>query len=476
MLADELIVLVKDIQRNKCEKQNLELKKAAEGCPQRLYNTLSSFSNQDGGGTVIFGIDEKNYLVCGVYDPQDIQVKVNEQCQQMEPVIRPLFTVANIDGKSVVSCEVQECDIYQKPCFYKGAGRMKGSYIRSGDADMLMTEYEIYSYEIFKRKIQDELRIIERADADVINQDLLSIFFAKLKNAKPNLAKLSEKQILKLTGVMVDSKPTICGTLLFGLYPQGYFPSLCITAVVVPGTQMGDTGPLGERFIDNKKFEGTIPELLEDTLGFIRRNIKTKTIIDDFGNRADKDEYPLKAVREIILNALIHRDYSIHTENSPIRVMMFRDRIEVENPGGLYGRLTINDLGKVGADTRNPYIASDLEILINTENRFSGIPTIYNEMEKANHKPPIFENKRGTFKVILYNEVNLSLSEIESEIIEFCNTGKSRDQIAKFLSFENPSYMIKKYVIPLVEKGLLKMMLPDKPKSKNQKFVSTHHI
>ena len=233
---------------------------------------------------------------------------------------------------------------------------------------------------------------------------------------------------------------------------------------------------LGERFIDNKKFEGTIPELLEDTLSFIRRNIKTKTIIDDFGNRADKDEYPLKAVREIILNALIHRDYSIHTENSPIRVMMFRDRIEVENPGGLYGRLTINDLGKVGADTRNPYIAGDLEVLINTENRFSGIPTIYSEMEKANHKPPIFENKRGTFKVILYNEVNLSLSEIESEIIEFCNTGKSREQIAKFLSFENPSYMIKKYVIPLVEKGLLKMTLPDKPKSKNQKFVSMHHI
>lgn len=121
-------------------------------------------------------------------------------------------------------------------------------------------------------------------------------------------------------------------------------------------------------------------------------------------------------------------------------------------------------------------VAGDLEILINTENRFSGIPTIYNEMEKANHRPPIFENIRGTFKVILYNEVNLSLSEIESEIIEFCNTGKSREQIAKFFSFENPSYMIKKYVIPLVEKGLLKMTLPDKPKSKNQKFVSTHHI
>ncbi len=106
----------------------------------------------------------------------------------------------------------------------------------------------------------------------------------------------------------------------------------------------------------------------------------------------------------IIGNAVIHRDYSIHTEKSPIRILLFRDRLEVENPGGLYGRITLSSLGKVGADTRNPYIASNLEIMIDTENRFSGIPIIINEMEKAKLPPPVFVNSRGVFKVILYNE------------------------------------------------------------------------
>ena len=80
------------------------------------------------------------------------------------------------------------------------------------------------------------------------------------------------------------------------------------------------------------------------------------------------------AVREIILNALIHRDYSIHTDHSPIRVVLYRDRMEVENPGGLYGRITINDLGKVAADTRNPLLRGDWRSVLGTENRFSGIP------------------------------------------------------------------------------------------------------
>lgn len=69
----------------------------------------------------------------------------------MTPVIRPLFSVASIDGKTVVSAEIQEIDNTDKPCFYSGVGRLKGSYVRSGDADRLMTEYEVYSYEAFKK-------------------------------------------------------------------------------------------------------------------------------------------------------------------------------------------------------------------------------------------------------------------------------------------------------------------------------------
>ena len=153
MLSSELRNLVQEIVTHKCERQNIELKRAGQDTPEKLYDTLSSFSNQTGGGIILFGIDEKSdFEITGVYDAQDLQTKVTNQSLQMEPAVRPVFTVAEIEGKTVVSAEISECDIFEKPCFYKGAGRLRGSYIRVGEADMPMTDYEIYSYEVFKKK------------------------------------------------------------------------------------------------------------------------------------------------------------------------------------------------------------------------------------------------------------------------------------------------------------------------------------
>ena len=104
MQAEELRTLALEIQWHKTEKQNIELKAAARGCPTHLFDTLSSFSNQDQGGIIVFGIDESNdYKIVGVYYPQDLQKKVTEQCKQMEPSVRALFTVCEIDGKIIVS-------------------------------------------------------------------------------------------------------------------------------------------------------------------------------------------------------------------------------------------------------------------------------------------------------------------------------------------------------------------------------------
>ena len=131
----------------------LELKSAEQGCPKRLYDSLSSFSNQDDGGIIVFGIDEKqDYKEVGVYDAQDIQKKINEQCLQMNPVVRPLITVVEKENKKFVSAEIPGIDLADRPCYYQGRGRLKGSYTRIGDSNEPMTEYEIYSYEAYRRK------------------------------------------------------------------------------------------------------------------------------------------------------------------------------------------------------------------------------------------------------------------------------------------------------------------------------------
>jgi hypothetical protein len=101
MEPSALIDLVQKIRRDQCESQTIEVKAASLGTPKRLYDTLSSFSNQDEGGIIIFGLDEKNgYEVVGVHDAQVLQHEVAEQCKQMEPEVRPLMTVAEYEAAS----------------------------------------------------------------------------------------------------------------------------------------------------------------------------------------------------------------------------------------------------------------------------------------------------------------------------------------------------------------------------------------
>lgn len=476
MLESELIKLIEDIQLKRTESNYIEVKSARNGCP-KIFDTLSSFSNQQNGGTIIFGVDENDdYNVCGVYDAADLQKKIMEQSLQMEPVVRPLCTVAVVDGKTVVSAEIQEMDNFQKPCFYKGAGRLRGSYVRVADGDRLMTEYEVYSYEAFKQDIHDELRTNDRAEMTDINTDEYQLYLLELKKNKPHLAKLEEKEINRLQGFVVDNKPTVAALMLFSVYPQAYFPQLCITAVSVPGKEMSATGSVGERFIDNKRIEGSITQMLNDALIFVRKNMKVKTIIDsETGMRNDRTEYPVIAVRELVLNALIHRDYSIHTESAPITITMYSDRMEIENPGGLYGRMTLDSLGFVSADTRNPYIAGALEIMGETENRYSGIPTIRSAMKNAGLPQPVFVNNRGVFKAILYNEIvsEKGNSDLASRILDFCSVPRSRKELEeKFKDDITIAYLMSKHMKPLIAKNKIALTKPESPKSKDQKYFT----
>lgn len=476
MLETELIKLIHDTQAVKSESNTVEIKAARKGCP-KVRDTLSSFSNQTGGGVIIFGVDEnEDYCVCGVYDAADLMKQVDAQCQQMTPIVRPLFTVIQIDGSTVVSAEIQEIDNADKPCFYSGVGRLKGSYIRSGDGDRLMTEYEVYSFEAFRKKIQDELRISERATNEDMHTKAFDLYLDLLRSKKPNLSELPDKTLCRLQGFTVDDKPTLAGIMMFSTYPQAFFPQLCITAVSVPGTEISSNSAVGERFIDNKKIDGTLVQMLNDALVFVRKNMKTSTIIDpNTGKRTDKTEYPVIAVRELIINALVHRDYSIHTDSAPITIRMYSDRLEIENPGGLYGRMTLDRLGKVSADTRNPAIANAMEILGETENRYSGIPTIIHAMEEYGLPAPVFESDRGIFRATLYNSANPvnSLSDFESRLLSYCKTPKSRTEIQKLFEGEiTIAYVMEKYVHKMIEEGLLGMTIPEKPKSKYQKYYS----
>ena len=473
MEQNELIELIQEVSKRKYESQTEECKAARKGCPEKLYDTLSSFSNQDEGGVILFGIDEKSdYELCGVYDIADLQAKLQSQCENLVPPVRAFFTAVEFKGKAFLAMEIPGINPLERTCYYKPKGRYGGSYVRVGDADIPMSEFEVYQYESYKKRIKEDTRTIEDETIKLFDEEKHRRYLELVKAKRENLSRnVSDEEIDVLMGLTHNGKPTLAATMVFSKYPQAYFPQYSIIALRVSGSEITDLGLEGERFVANEKITGPIDDMAEALVRFVKRNMDSKTIIDDNGRRVDKPEYPIKAIREAILNALVHRDYSILSEGTPIRVEMYSDRIEIASPGQIYGGGNVEALGHNRFDTRNATLADILEILEVTENRYSGIPTIRKEMREANLPQPTFISQRGEFKVILRNAFFDDKGSVVRSILDYCSTPRSREEIIRFVG-KSKNHVISKYIVPLVASGQLKLTLPQKPQSPFQKYYS----
>ncbi len=472
MKEEELAALVQKIRSIRSEGQTWEIKDASRGCPHKLFDTLSSFSNQDDGGTIVFGISESDdYKISGVDNAESLEKDVSEQCKQMEPAVRPLFTIAAIEDKTVVSAEIPGAPFSLRPVYYKGKGKLKGSYVRVGEADEVMSPYEVYSYDAFHKGTHDDRRTVPDSDISFIDKDLLDAYIQTIKNTRPNLAQLPYDDILKLLGIMKDGALTVAAIMAFSHYPQTFFPQFSITAVVVPGEKKGGSeDPSLPRFTDSRRFTGNVKEMLDAAVGYILDNTRKSISFDDNGSRRDMPEYPPVAIREAVLNALQHRDYSVYSEGKAIRIEIYSDRIEIINSGGIYGPLPISKLGDIPPEARNPILSDILEVLGVSENRGSGIPTIRNAFQKAGLQAPIFISERGEFKVVFRN--NAVRQDVSSEsILDFCRIPRSREELENFTGL-NRTALYYNIIKPFVGDGLLKMTMPDKPRSKWQRFVT----
>ena len=181
-----------------------------------------------------------------------------------------------------------------------------------------------------------------------------------------------------------------------------------------------------------------------------------------------------------MLNALIHRDYSIYTEGTPIQIDFFSDRLKIHSPGSLYGRMSVEDLRVAHPDARNPVLAVVTESLTDAEHRYSGIPTMRRAMQEAELPASVFINRQNEFVVVLYNSpteasqppVSGSENDRTATLLQFCRTPRTRKEIAEFLGIETVYHANKRYIQPLVEQGRLKLGIPDKPSSRKQTFTT----
>jgi len=419
MTREDLHQLVAEVQRQQSELDSVEVKAANGGTPKSLQRPLSAFANSAGGGVLLFGLDEETgFSIVGVGNPHRLQEDLtNLASTDMEPALRPKFEMDEFDGKTVVAAEIEEVPAAQKPCFFRPAGLPKGAFLRVGNTNRQMTEYEIFGYLSAREQPTHDEETISKATVKDLDDQLLDDYLNKLRQTRPNARYLKgtkEEALTQLRILAQDGntlRPTLSGLLTFGIYPQGFFPQLRITFVQFYGTTETEHTPKGERYLDNRSFEGPISDMINEAERHIYASMRKAALITGM-RRQDIPEYPPEALREALANAIAHRDYSPYVRGSYIQVRMFADRMEIQSPGGLFGNVTIDNLDQEQS-TRNTRLMRLMEDLHIVENRGNGIQAMLQAMRDANLEPPGFDDKRTSFWVTLHNHTLMDPDAIQ---------------------------------------------------------------
>jgi ATP-dependent DNA helicase RecG len=400
---------------------DVEVKNASGGLPKSLRETLSAFSNTR-GGVVILGLAEgRGFAPAGLRDPARLAANLGSMCSsEMDPAARPLIRVHRFEGEQLVVAEIPELDPAQKPCFYIGAGMTKGSFVRVSDGDRRLSAYEVQVMLSSRGQPRDDEQAVPGIGIEHLDQASMEVLIARLRTSRPYAFKdLDHLAVLRRAKVLVPDQAgqdavSLAGLLALGSYPQEHFPQLMVTFVHYP-TVAGAQSASGERFLDNVVLEGPIPVMARDTLAAIRRNMSRRAVIADAG-RQDVWEYPETALREAVVNALVHRDLSSSARGTQIQVEMYPDRLVIKNPGGLFGPVTIDNLGEEGiSSARNATLIKLLEDVplpgetrTVCENRGSGIRSMLGSLLTAGMSPPRFEDRISSFTVTFPNHTLLS--------------------------------------------------------------------
>ena len=244
-----------------------------------------------------------------------------------------------------------------------------------------------------------------------------------------------------------------------------------------------EKGSIFDDALDDKEYEGNLIYLLQSGCDFVRNNSKVR-FVKEARYRIDKPDYAERAVTEAIVNALIHRDYIIL--GSEIHIDMYDDRIEIQSPGGMFEGMPVQecDIEAIGSVRRNPVIADLFHRMKYMERRGSGLKKILSETEKLpGYTPglrPEFFSTSSDFRVILKNvNFNLHTCTVQDRaqderivnLLEFCSEARTRQEMQEFIGITSREHFRKIILKPLLEAGKIKMTLPNKPNSKNQKYI-----
>lgn len=446
--------------------------------PKPLLKTLVAFANTAGGRLVIGVNDEK--LVIGVDDPLEEEERLcNLIADSIAPRLVPNIEMITVEGKTLLIAEVFLSG--SRPHFLRAEGPETGVYVRLGSTNR----------QADRELITELRRSVEGGSFDELPMPDLSIEDLDLKTAQTSFKakrELDEQGLLTLKllrreqGTLVPTKGAV---LLFGKDRISHFPDAWI--------QCGRfTGITKTNIFDHTELYEPLPQAVESILLFLKKHAMRAADLSGI-HRKDVWSIPLTILREVVINALLHADYS--QRGAPIRIAFFDDRIEVENPGILLPGLTIEDMKQGVSRIRNPVIARVFRELNLIEQWGSGVRRIFEmAQEQKLPTPEIIEiGMHVRFIVRLPTSVitaskitdkvkglesgaqSEAQSEAQSDRILFAlsDTPLSSQEIALVIDLQTKSGALKRSLKQLLAQELIEYSLPDKPNSRLQKYRLT---
>jgi ATP-dependent DNA helicase RecG len=375
-----------------------------QASPHTMAATLAAMANSL-GGTLLIGVVGQSASMVGVRDTEGVIDRVLQAALSTDPpLIIPLPRVLHMSGKAIVSVHVPQ----GMPHVYSVEGR----YLHREDVENVpLPARELRRLIIERGEGSFETEIARGASLDDLDWDKAKAYVANLTG----LGETSAEMILVKRGCLAPQdgglRPTHAGILLFGKDTQLHVRSAEITAARFASATMSDT-------FTRQDILGTLPDQIRRAETFLVDHLRKGVQLGSTMARDEHFEYPLEAARELVVNAVAHRDYSIKGDG--IRLFLFSNRMEVTSPGGLPGPVTIANI-KDERFSRNPAIVQVLSDMGFIERLGYGVDRVIDLMQQQKLREPEFLETAGGFRVILHNQVEETVKETQSTtpVIEF---------------------------------------------------------
>lgn len=414
----DLDATVTRLRRQGSDDAAVEAKSAVGKLPKDVWDTVSAFANTQ-GGLILLGLDESaGFAPAPDFEAQPmidaladgLPVARRGAAPKVHPVPDHEILRAEVDGRPVVAVRIEPLrHDQQAPCFVVDKGLENGAFRRRDDKDEHLSTYEIYLLRNRNDYLRTDRQPVPQSSEDdldpravdrVINALQLAKSKALTGTTSPSLA-LRRLNVLDSSGA-----PTLAGILALGAYPQQYFPQLIVDVTVHPGNTKSAPGE-AVRFLDRREADGAIPDMVVEAVAATLGTLKTRRTVQGAVGR-DVPEVPPEVLREAIANALVHRDYSNQAIGQQVAVDVYPNRIEISNPGGLWGGVTPENIDSGQSRSRNDTLAKLLTRVslpgggVVVENQGSGVPLMFNAMQGAGLPRPEFSASIDRVTVTLY--------------------------------------------------------------------------